>query len=176
MYCIRKINEDITWIGANDRRLSLFEGVYSVPDGVSYNSYFLDDEKTVIFDTVDKAVGELFFENLEYVLKGRKPDYIVVQHMEPDHSATLKQLLKYYPEITIICNQMTSSMIKQFFDFKQEVNFKIVKEGENLITGKHKLNFVMAPMVHWPEVMVTYDSKDKVLFSADAFGTLKEIT
>lgn len=171
MHCIKNIKDDLIWIGGNDRRLSLFEGVYSVPNGVSYNSYLLKDEKIVIFDTVDKAVSEIFFENLEYTLDGKTPDYIVVQHMEPDHSATLKQLLCFYPNITIVCNEKIKTMINQFFDFKTQVNYLLVKEGDTLTTGKHVLTFVMAPMVHWPEVMVTYDLTDKILFSADAFGT-----
>lgn len=171
MHCIKNIKNDLIWIGGNDRRLSLFEGVYSVPNGVSYNSYLLKDEKIVIFDTVDKAVSEIFFENLEYTLDGKTPDYIIVQHMEPDHSATLKQLLCCYPNITIVCNEKIKTMINQFFDFKTQVNYLLVKEGDTLTTGKHVLTFVMAPMVHWPEVMVTYDLTDKILFSADAFGT-----
>ncbi len=171
MHCIKNIKNDLIWIGGNDRRLSLFEGVYSVPNGVSYNSYLLKDEKIVIFDTVDKAVSEIFFENLEYTLDGKTPDYIIVQHMEPDHSATLKQLLCFYPNITIVCNEKIKTMINQFFDFKAQVNYLLVKEGDTLTTGKHVLTFVMAPMVHWPEVMVTYDLTDKILFSADAFGT-----
>lgn len=171
MYCTKTISKDLTWIGGNDRRLSLFEGVYSVPNGVSYNSYFLDDDKIVIFDTVDKAVSEIFFENIKYMLNGRKPDYIIVQHMEPDHSATLQQLLQIYPDITVVCNQKTKDMINQFFELDNNVKMLIVNEGDTLETGHHTLNFVMAPMVHWPEVMVTYDSVDKILFSADAFGT-----
>ena len=170
MYCTKKIREDLFWIGGNDRRLSLFEGVYSVPKGVSYNSYILKDDKIVIFDTVDKAVGEVFFENLEAELDGKQPDYIVVHHMEPDHSATLKQLLYIYPKITIVCSQKIQDMINQFFDFKTQPSYIIVKEGDTLKTGKHELAFVMAPMVHWPEVMVSYDKTDKILFSADAFG------
>ena len=171
MFCTKKIQEDLIWVGANDRRLALFEGVYSVPQGVSYNSYLLKDTKNVLFDTVDKAVAATFFENLEHELGSQKLDYIVVQHMEPDHSATLKQLLKYYPDAVVVCNQKIEVMMKQFFEFKQEVKFHIVKEGDVLNTGRHNLTFVMAPMVHWPEVMVTYDTTDKILFSADAFGT-----
>lgn len=171
MYCTRKILDDLVWIGANDRRLALFEGVYSVPNGVSYNSYLLKDEKTVLFDTVDKAVFSVFFENLEHELAGNKLDYVVVHHMEPDHSATLKLLLVKYPETTIVCNQKTKTMMEQFFDFNQEVKYLIVKENDVLNTGRHNLTFFMAPMVHWPEVMVTYDTTDKILFSADAFGS-----
>ena len=171
MYCIKKITNDLFWIGGNDRRLSLFEGVYSVPYGVSYNSYILTDDKIVIFDTVDKAVSDIYFENIGHVLGNKKPDYIIVQHMEPDHSATLKQLLLLYPDITIVCNAKTVTMINQFFEIGKDVKFHIVKEGDTLETGNHTLNFVMAPMVHWPEVMVTYDSVSEILFSADAFGT-----
>lgn len=170
MYCTKKVLDDLVWIGVNDRRLAMFEGVYSVPNGISYNSYLLKDEKTVLFDTVDKAVTTTFFENLEHELGERHLDYIIVHHMEPDHSATLKLLLERYPDVTVVCNQKIKDMIYQFFELKNDVNFNIVKEGDVLNTGKHNLTFVMAPMVHWPEVMVTYDTTDKILFSADAFG------
>jgi flavorubredoxin len=177
MYCTKKITDDLTWVGANDRRLAMFEGVYSVPQGVSYNSYLLSDEKTVLFDTVDKAVQGRFFENLAYALGGRNLDYIIVQHMEPDHSAALCTLLDKYPEAKVVCNAKTLNFIGQFCDFcdfcdsgNLEARVKIVAEGDTLSTGRHNLHFVNAPMVHWPEVMVTYDSTDKILFSADAFG------
>ncbi len=170
MYCTRKITDDLTWVGANDRRLAMFEGVYSVPAGVSYNSYLLKDEKTVLFDTVDKAVRELFLENVAESLGGRPLDYIVVQHMEPDHSAAIMEMLAYHPGATLVCNAKTLGFIKQFYDFKDEARVLVVKEGDALETGKHRLSFIMAPMVHWPEVMVTYDATDKILFSADAFG------
>ena len=168
MYCVRNVTSDLYWVGGNDRRLALFEGIYQVPQGVSYNSYLLMDEKTVLMDTVDKAVSGVFFENLAHVLGGRKLDYVVVQHMEPDHSATLAEILRLYPEATVVCNAKTEAMMKRFFD----VTFtaQLVKEGEVLETGRHRLTFLMAPMVHWPEVMVTYDLTDKILFSADAFG------
>lgn len=171
MYCTRKITDDLTWIGANDRRLKLFEGVYEVPTGVSYNSYLLCDEKTVLFDTVDKSVSGIFFENLENALGGRSLDYIIVQHMEPDHSATLAEVMRRYPNAVLVCNAKTLKMISQFFYEPSPENTKLVKEGDILDTGKHKLTFVMAPMVHWPEVMVTFDLTDGILFSADAFGT-----
>ena len=171
MYCYRKVKEDLYWVGANDRRLAMFEGVYSVPDGVSYNSYLLMDEKTVLFDTVDKAVSETFFENVEAVLGERKLDYIVVHHMEPDHSATLDGIVRRYPDIKIICNAKIAAMMKQFFDFDVDSRAILMNEGDTFSTGKHNLVFVMAPMVHWPEVMVSYDTTDKILFSADAFGT-----
>ncbi len=171
MYCTKKILDDLIWVGANDRRLAMFEGVYSVPDGVSYNSYLLLDDMTVLFDTVDKAVGDKFFDNLEYALNGRNLDFVVIQHMEPDHSATLKELLLRYPDTTVVCNQMTVNMISQFFHLDVSQKAFVVKEGSSMNTGHHELRFMMAPMVHWPEVMITYDATSRVLFSADAFGT-----
>lgn len=171
MYCTKTITNDLIWVGGNDRRLAMFEGVYDVPDGVSYNSYLLMDEKTVLFDTVDKAVSKVFFQNVAHVLGGKKLDYVVVQHMEPDHSATLGELLLRYPDVTIVCNEKIAVMIRQFFDFSVDEQAYIVKEGSELNTGSHLLHFIMAPMVHWPEVMVTYDSVAKTLFSADAFGS-----
>ena len=170
MYCIRKIRDDLLWVGANDRRLAMFEGVYSVPTGVSYNSYLLLDEKTVLFDTVDKAVRERFLENIAAGLGDRPLDYLVIQHVEPDHTAALSDLVAHYPELRIVCNAKTLNLIDQFFDFDIEARALIVAEGDFLTTGRHDLHFMMAPMVHWPEVMVTYDSTDKTLFSADAFG------
>ena len=171
MYCTRQVSNDIFWIGADDRRLSLFEGVYAVPRGVSYNAYLIRDEKTVLFDTVDSAVSDRFFENLAHALDGRALDYVVVQHMEPDHSATLGRLLEKFPTATVVCNQKTVGMIRQFFGADVTPRALLVKEGDTLSTGRHAFSFVMAPMVHWPEVMVTYDATDKILFSADAFGT-----
>ena len=171
MYCTKKVREDLIWVGANDRRLAMFEGVYSVPQGVSYNAYLLLDEKTVLFDTVDKAVSGVFFENVEHALGGRTLDYIVVHHMEPDHSATLQELVARYPQVKVVCNAKIVAMIKQFFTFDIEAHAHVVAEGDVLETGRHKLTFVMAPMVHWPEVMVSYDLTDKILFSADAFGS-----
>jgi len=171
MYNYRKIQEDLYWVGANDRRLAMFEGVYSVPDGVSYNAYVLLDEKTVLFDTVDKAVSKVFFENLEAVLAGRNLDYVFVHHMEPDHSAVLGDLILRYPEVQVVCNAATRNMIRQFFDFDIDARWVEAKEGEIFSTGKHNFCFVKAPMVHWPEVMVSFDTTDGILFSADAFGT-----
>ena len=171
MYCTRNVTEDLIWVGADDRRLSCFEGVYGVPDGVSYNSYLLLDEKTVLFDTVDKAVYSVFLENLAHALNGRKLDYLVVQHMEPDHAATQELLLSRYPETKIVCNAKIQTMMKQFLGVDLSERTILVKEGETLSTGRHSLSFVMAPMVHWPEVMMTYDAADKILFTADAFGT-----
>lgn len=171
MYCIRNVTPDLLWVGGDDRRLAMFEGVYSVPDGVSYNSYLLLDEKTVLFDTVDHAVEKVFLENVEHGLGERSLDYLVIHHMEPDHSATMKAILAIYPDVTVVCNKKIQGMINQFFGENVVKNYHLVGEGDTLETGKHKLTFLMAPMVHWPEVMVSYDSTDKILFSADAFGT-----
>ena len=171
MYCTKKLTDDLVWVGGNDRRLAMFEGVYSVPTGVSYNSYLLTDDSTVLFDTVDKAVGKVFFENLAHALGGRKLDYVIIQHMEPDHSATLSELVLRYPGVTVVCNEKTRAMMEQFFTLDRSVKFHLVQEGDTLPTGRHTLQFLMAPMVHWPEVMVTYDLTDHILFSADAFGT-----
>lgn len=171
MYCYRKVTDDLFWVGSNDRRLAMFEGVYSVPDGVSYNSYLLMDEKTVLLDTVDKAVKGVFFENIAEVLAGRTLDYMVVHHMEPDHSEAIQEVVMRYPEVKIICNEKTASMMKQYFDFDIDARAVLVGEGDSFSTGRHNLVFVMAPMVHWPEVMVSYDTTDKILFSADGFGT-----
>ncbi len=170
MYCFKKITDDLTWVGGNDRRLAMFEGVYSVPDGVSYNSYLMMDEKTILFDTVDRAVSKVFFENLTEVLGEKTLDYLVIHHMEPDHSFTLGEVVFRYPNVKIICNAKIMTMIKQFFDFDIDSRAIVVKEGDGLSVGKHKMTFYMAPMVHWPEVMMTYDSTDGILFSADAFG------
>ena len=170
MYCVKKVKEDLFWVGGTDRRLALFENAYPIPRGVSYNAYVLLDEKTVLFDTVDWAVAGQLYENLAKVLGDRSLDYIVVDHMEPDHAATLGQVAEKYPEAKIVCNAKTVGIIKQFFDFDIDSRAVIVKEGDTLSTGKHNLTFVMAPMVHWPEVMVTYESSEKVLFSADGFG------
>lgn len=171
MYNVRKVTEDIVWVGASDRRLALFENIFPIPRGVSYNSYVLLDEKTVLLDTVDASVAGQFFENLEHVLDGRKLDYLIVNHMEPDHCAMIGDLVRRYPEVQVVGNIKTFGMIKQFFGTDFAERAVTVKEGDTLATGAHTLHFVMAPMVHWPEVMVTYDEKDKVLFAADGFGT-----
>ena len=164
------IQQDLIYVGASDRRLALFENVYPIPRGVSYNSYVLLDEKTVLFDTVDASVAQQFYENVEAALAGRKLDYVVVHHMEPDHAATLMDLLLRHPEATVVTTAKAAQMIEQFFGAKP-ANVQAVKEGDTLATGAHTLVFTMAPMVHWPEVMMTYDSTSKTLFSADAFGT-----
>ncbi|MBS6196018.1 MAG: FprA family A-type flavoprotein [Clostridiales bacterium] len=175
MYCVKKVTDDLYWIGGSDRRLALFENVYPIPRGVSYNSYVLLDEKTVLLDTVDHSVSGRFFENLEHVLGERTLDYMVVNHMEPDHCAVVSEVVRRYPEVKIVCNAKTVPMLKQFFDFDVDSRTVIVKEMDTLCTGKHTFAFVMAPMVHWPEAMVAYDVTDKVLFSADGFGTFGAI-
>ena len=175
MYNIRNITEDLIYLGCSDRRLALFESAYPVKDGISYNSYLLKEEKTVLFDTVDKACAEQFYENLEAGLAGRKLDYVIVQHMEPDHCALLSEVVSKYPEVKIVCTVKTVAMIKQFFNFDIDSRVQVVKEGDILNTGSHELQFIMAPMVHWPEVMVTYDKTAKILFSADAFGSFGAI-
>ena len=176
MHNIKKLTKDLYWVGANDRRIALFEGVYSVPTGVSYNSYLLMDDKTVLLDTVDKAVNHQFFENIAHVLNGRNLDYLVINHMEPDHCAEIGSLVAKYPDVKIVCNAKIQQMIGQYFELDLPENqWQIVKEGDTLETGNHTLTFVMAPMVHWPEVMVTYDTTDKILFSADAFGSFGAI-
>ena len=170
MYCVKKVLPDLLWIGADDRRVPVFEGVYEVPDGMSYNSYLLLDDKTVVFDTVDKAVSEQFFENLRYGLNGRHLDYLVVHHMEPDHAATIGELILRYPDVTILCNAKIKNLLGQFFDNVNEESIQLVDETTVFETGHHKFVFVNAPMVHWPEVMFSYDDVKKILFSADAFG------
>lgn len=170
MYCTRKVNNDYTWVGADCRRLALFEGVFGVPDGISFNSYLLTDEKTVLFDTADSAVRRTFRENLTHALAGRELDYIVVHHMEPDHAAELAELAGDYPEAQILCSAMAKTMVGQFFGPELAGRIAVIKEGETLCTGRHTLRFVAAPMVHWPEVMMTYDEADRLLLTADAFG------
>ena len=171
MYCVKKVTDKITWIGGEDRRLALFESVYPIPNGVTYNSYFIDDEKTLVMDTVDKSVSGQFFENLEHMLNGRSLDYLVVNHMEPDHAATVEETVRRYPNVKIICNQKIEAMLRQFFRFDTGKCVQIVKEGDVFNMGSLSFTFVMAPMVHWPEVMMTYEITGKILFSADAFGT-----
>ena len=175
MHCVKKVTDDLYWIGGSDRRLALFENVYPIPRGVSYNSYVLLDEKTVLLDTVDASISGLFFENLEYVLNGRTLDYLIVNHMEPDHCAVIGDVVRRYPDVKLVCNAKTVPMLKQFFNFPVEDRTVIVKEMDTLCTGKHTFAFVMAPMVRWPEAMVSYDTVDKILFSADGFGTFGAI-
>ncbi len=167
---MNKITNDIYYIGVNDHQVDLFEGQYEVPNGMAYNSYIIVDEKTAVFDTVDGNFTDEWLGNISEVLGDKAPDYIIVQHMEPDHSANLANFLRKYPNATVVGNAKTFGMIDSFFDGLTIANKLEVKEGEKLSLGKHELSFVFAPMVHWPEVMFTYDSTDKVLFSADAFG------
>ncbi|MBQ9035406.1 MAG: FprA family A-type flavoprotein [Alphaproteobacteria bacterium] len=172
MHNTQKITNDLTWIGASDRRLALFENVYPIPLGISYNSYLLKDEKNVLFDTVDSAVSKQFFENLKFALNGENLDYVIIHHMEPDHCAEISNLLRIYPQVKIICNVQIKKMLENFFSLNiPNEQYILVKDGETLNIGHHKLHFMAAPMVHWPEVMVTYDETEKTLFSADAFGT-----
>lgn len=165
-----KISNDIAYIGVNDREIDLFEGQYVVPNGMAYNSYVILDEKIAVFDTVDKNFGTQWLKNLDEALGGKTPDYLIVQHMEPDHSANIVLFAEKYPDAKIVANDKAFVMMPQFFDFDLGDRKMSVKNGESLSLGKHELTFVFAPMVHWPEVMMTYDSTDKVLFSADAFG------
>ena len=167
----RKVTDDIIWVGCNDRRLAMFENIFPLQNGVSYNSYLVMDEKITLFDTMDSNATEQFIENIDYVLNGKAVDYLVIQHMEPDHCANIGRLLRKFPEMKLVVNVKTVKMIEQFFHAVDADKLMVVKEGDTLNTGKHTFTFVMAPMVHWPEVMVTYDSYEKVLFSADAFGT-----
>lgn len=171
MYCIKQVTEDLFWVGGNDRRLNLFENIFPIPGGVSYNSYLLMDEHTVLLDTVDRSVADVFYENIEHVLAGRQLEYIVVNHMEPDHCATLTGLLLRYPQVKVVGNAKTLQIIRQFYALELDGQAVIIKEGETLNTGRHTLQFYMMPMVHWPEAMATYDITAKTLFSADAFGT-----
>ena len=171
MHCTRIVAPDIRYVGSSDRRLALFESAFPIPRGVSYNSYLVMDEKTVLLDTVDRSVSQVFFENLEYVLAGRPLDYLIVNHMEPDHAATIADLRLRHPETVIVATQKALDMIGQFFTAETAAPSRAVKEGDILETGKHVFTFVTAPMVHWPEVMVTFDKTAGVLFSADAFGT-----
>ena len=170
MYCTRRINDDYTWVGADGRRLAMFEGVFDVPAGISFNSYLLRDEKTVLFDTTDAAVRRTFRENLLHALEGRSLDCVVVHHMEPDHTAELEELVLRFPEVQIYCSAMAKTMMTQFFGPGLQEHIHVVKEGDTLCTGRHTLRFIAAPMVHWPEVLMTYDETDRLLLTADAFG------
>ena len=171
MHSTRKVKDDLIYVGGSDRRLSRFENLFPIPKGVSYNSYVLLDEKTVLFDTADESISRQYIENVVHALNGRSLDYMVVQHMEPDHCAMIDDMLRRYPEVKMVCSAKAVGMYAQFYGTDVAARALVVKEGDKLSTGEHTLHFVMAPMVHWPEVMVTYDEKDKILFSADAFGT-----
>ena len=174
MHNLKVIDEDLFYIGVNDRRIALFENVYPVPDGVSYNSYFISDEKTCVIDAVDKSGEKQFKENIVKALSGRALDYIVINHMEPDHSATLEEIVKDFPSVTVVCNAKISKMIENYFTVRPKLI--TVREGDTLPLGKHELTFIDAPMVHWPEVMMTYDKTTETLFSADAFGSFGAVS
>ena len=171
MVCTRRVSENIVWVGGNDRRLALFENLFPIPRGVSYNSYLILDDKTALMDTVDSSISRQFFENIEHALDGRSLDYLIVNHMEPDHCANIDDLLRRYPEMKVVGNQKTMQLIGQFYDLDIEDRVMLVKENDELCLGSHTLRFYMAPMVHWPEVMVSYEASEKILFSADAFGS-----
>ncbi|WMC91830.1 FprA family A-type flavoprotein [Kineothrix sp. MB12-C1] len=171
MEVIRNITPDIVWVGGSDVRLALFENMFPLDNGVSYNSFLISDEKTAVIDTVDEAVGRRFVENIKASLNGRSLDYLIINHMEPDHCANIDEICRLFPEVKIVGNKKTFQMIEQFYDIDISGRTLEVKDGGSLSLGKHELRFVFTPMVHWPEVMFTYDVHDKVLFSADAFGT-----
>ena len=170
MHCVRKVTEDLYWVGGNDHRLALFENIHPIPRGVSYNSYLLLDEKTVLFDTVDWSIGRQFLENIEYVLDGRPLDYMVINHMEPDHGASIEEVLLRHPEVQIISTEKAFMLMRQF-GFDVDGHMIEVEEGDVQSFGKHEVTFVYAPMVHWPEAMVSFDITDGTLFAADAFGS-----
>ena len=171
MQISQHIRDGIYWVGGSDRRLALFENMFPLPNGVSYNSYLIMDEKTALIDSVDTSIMQVFFENIEYVLKGRIIDYLVINHMEPDHCASIDELTRRFPDMKIVGNVKTFQMIRQFYDFDIELRTHEVKDGDTLCLGAHTLKFCFTPMVHWPEVMMTYEETSKALFSADAFGT-----
>ena len=171
MHCVRKVTEDLYWVGANDHRLALFENIHPIPRGISYNSYLLLDEKTVLFDTVDWSVCRQFLENVEYVLDGRPLDYVVIHHLEPDHGASLEELLIRYPQVKLIATAKAFTFMRQFGFHVDGHECIQVKEKDTHSFGRHQVTFITAPMVHWPEVMVTFDAADGILFSADAFGS-----
>lgn len=171
LYCTRKVTDTIWWVGGNDRRLALFENLFPIPRGVSYNSYVIMDEKTALMDTTDPSITSLFLENVAHTLNGRKLDYLVINHMEPDHCSNIEEIMHRYPDTTLVCNAKTLQMIGQFFDLNLEGRTLLIKEGDTLSLGSHTLHFVAAPMVHWPEVMMAYEDSEKILFSVDGFGS-----
>lgn len=171
MYCTRKITDNITWVGGSDRRLALFENLFPISRGVAYNSYLITDEKTALVDTVDSSISRQFLENIYHTLDGRSLDYLIVNHMEPDHCANIEELMFRFPKMKVIGNAKTLNFIRQFYDMELEGRTITVKEGDKLELGRHTLNFFFAPMVHWPEVMVSYEETEKILFAADAFGS-----
>ena len=171
MYCTRNVSDSVVWVGASDRRLALFENLFPIPRGVSYNSYLILDEKTALLDTTDASVTRQYLENVSHSLNGKPLDYLIINHMEPDHCANIAELLLRYPHLTLVGNAKTFAFVSQFYDLDLTGRTLTVKEGDTLCLGSHTLHFFLAPMVHWPEAMVTYDDVDKVLFSADGFGS-----
>lgn len=171
MYCTRKLTDSIHWVGGSDRRLALFENLFPIPRGVAYNSYLILDEKTALIDTVDSSITRQFLENLFHVLNGRDLDYLVVNHMEPDHCANIEELMIRFPSLKVVGNAKTLAYIRQFYDMDLENRTLTVVENDTISLGRHTLRFYFAPMIHWPEVMMTYEESEKILFSADAFGS-----
>lgn len=171
----RKVIENIYWVGSSDRRLALFENLFPVTNGVSYNSYVILDEKTALMDTVDSSVSAIFLQNIEAALQGRELDYLVIHHMEPDHCSNIEEIVRRYPKVKLVGNEMTFRLLEQFYPIQAQDNYLFVKEGDELNLGTHNLSFVMTPGVHWPEVMMSYEQTNKLLFSADAFGTFASI-
>jgi flavorubredoxin len=171
MYCVQEITPKVFWVGGSDRRLALFENMFPLPNGVAYNSYLFMDEKTALIDTVDRSISDLYIENVTHVLGGRSLDYLIINHMEPDHCANIEEIARRYPNVKIIGNKKTFQFIEQFYNMDLKANYQEVKEGDELSLGENTLRFYMAPMVHWPEVMVTYEVSKGILFSADSFGS-----
>lgn len=171
MYCVQEVSPQIFWVGGSDRRLERFENMFPLPNGISYNSYLILDKKTALLDTADSSISSLYLENVEHVLNGRTLDYLVINHMEPDHCANIQDIVFRYPNVKIVGNLKTFQFIEQLFNFDKKNDYYEVKEQDEICLGEHTLKFYFAPMVHWPEVMFTYETKKKILFSADAFGT-----
>ena len=171
MYCTRKLTEQVWWVGGSDRRLALFENLFPITRGVSYNSYLILDEQTAVVDTVDSSISRQFLENVLHTLDGRPLDYLVINHMEPDHGASVEQILRRYPKVKVISTEKSFMLMRQFGFHPDEHECVEVKEGDTHCFGKHTVTFVGAPMVHWPEAMVTFDTTNGALFSADAFGS-----
>jgi flavorubredoxin len=171
MYCVQEVSPQIFWVGGSDRRLERFENMFPLPNGISYNSYLILDKKTALLDTADSSISSLYLENVEHVLNGRTLDYLVINHMEPDHCANIQDIVFRYPKVKIVGNSKTFQFIEQLFNFDKKNDYYEVKEQDEICLGEHTLKFYFAPMVHWPEVMFTYETKKKILFSADAFGT-----
>lgn len=175
MYSNYEISPNIYWIGGNDRRLERFENMFPLPNGVAYNSYIIIDEKTAVLDTVDASISALFLDNITHTLNGRGLDYLIINHMEPDHCANIEEIVRRYPDVKLVGNKKTFQLMQQYYSMDMSANYFEVKEGEELSLGSHNLRFYFAPMVHWPEVMFTYETSQGILFSADAFGSFGAI-